>query len=54
MVSKHVPFNNVSFLSSNQLEHGIAFCGWNKYDAGELSIIMVLFISRPSFDKSLT
>ena len=51
---KIIPFNNVSFLSSNQLEQGIAFWGWNKYDAGELSIIMVLVISRPSFDKSLT
>ena len=53
-MDKLIPFNNVSFLSSNQLEHGIAFWGWNKYDAGELSIIIVLLSSRPSFDKSFT
>lgn len=31
---------------------GIAFCGWNEYDGGELSTMIVLASFRPSTERS--
>ena len=41
-----------SFGSLNQDAIGMAFVGWNIYEAGELSIIMTSLRSRPNWDKS--
>ena len=38
--------------SLNQDETGTAFFGWKMYDAGELSMMIVSPIGRPSCDKS--
>jgi hypothetical protein len=43
-----------SLGSSNQLSIGMAFSGWNKYDAAELSMMIMFFKSRPIRPKSYT
>ncbi len=40
--------NSVSLGSLNQDPIGIAFVGWNMYEAGELSIMITSFNSLPS------
>ena len=44
--------NSVSCGSLNHDETGTALFGWKIYDAGELSIMIVSEIGRPSCDRS--
>lgn len=48
----HKSVNSVSCGSLNHEETGTALFGWNMYDAGELSRIIVSAIGLPSCDKS--
>ena len=44
--------SSVSCGSLNHDETGTALLGWKMYDAGELSMMIVSEIGRPSCDKS--
>ena len=44
--------SSVSWGSLNHEETGTALFGWKMYDAGELSMMMVSDIGRPSCDRS--
>lgn len=44
--------SSLSCASENQLLMGTACCGWKMYDVGELSMMIVSFRSRPTWDKS--
>ena len=44
--------NSVSCGSLNQDDTGTALLGWNMYDAGELSSIIVSDMGRPSCERS--
>lgn len=48
----HKSVNSVSWGSLNQEETGTALLGWNIYDAGELSRMIVSVIGLPSCDRS--
>lgn len=42
----------MSFMSSNHESIGTAFSGWNIYEAGELSMIIILLSGRPIRPRS--
>lgn len=44
--------SSLSWASENQLLMGTACCGWNIYEVGELSIIIVSLRSRPTWERS--
>ena len=44
--------SSLSCASENQLDIGRACCGWNMYEVGELSIMMVFLRSLPTWERS--
>lgn len=44
--------SSLSCASENQLLMGTACCGWNMYEVGELSMMIVSFNSRPTWERS--
>ena len=44
----------MSCASLNQELIGTACCGWNMYEVGELSMMIVSFKSRPTCERSCT